>query len=172
MGAMIFVMSIARVAVVKFKETPKFLLGQGKDTEVVERFNQLAEKYHRSCPITLQQLQDCGPIATAHSQSSQFSVGEFSIHLRSLFSTRKLVLLMALLWLSWLMLGVKFGVLSTYETWRNYALAQVCSIFGPIASAYLANRRFLGRRYTMTIGGLLTSTLLLNDVIFFLLAPG
>ena len=180
MGAMIFVVSIARVAVVQFKETPKFRLGQGKDAEVVEHFNKLAEKYDRSCPITLQQLEDCGTITTAHSRSSQFSISEFSIHLRSLFSTRKLVLLMVLLWLSWLMLGlayplfnvflptylasrgVKFGVTSTYETWRNYALAQVCSIFGPLVSAYLASRRFLGRRYTMAIGGLLTSTSLLD----------
>ncbi|KAE8162544.1 major facilitator superfamily domain-containing protein [Aspergillus tamarii] len=178
MGAMIFVVSIARVAVVQFKETPKFRLGQGKDAEVVEHFNKLAEKYDRSCPITLQQLEDCGTITTAHSRSSQFSISEFSIHLRSLFSTRKLVLLMVLLWLSWLMLGlayplfnvflptylasrgVKFGVTSTYETWRNYALAQVCSIFGPLVSAYLASRRFLGRRYTMAIGGLLTMAFL------------
>ncbi|KAF9886450.1 hypothetical protein FE257_011482 [Aspergillus nanangensis] len=174
MGAMIFILSTARVTVIRLKETPKFLLGQGKDAELVEHLQMLAAKYKRPCPIDTAQLEACGTITSAHSTSG-LGLGELWIHLRSLLATKQLVQLMIPLWLSWLMLGlayplfnvflpsylwsrgVKFGVTSTYETWRNYALAQVCSIFGPIVSGHMANCRIFGRRYTMVIGGLITS---------------
>ena len=43
-----------------------------------------------------------------------------------------------------------------YITWRNYALSNVSSIFGPMLAGYLCNLRFLGRKYTMVIGALVT----------------
>ncbi|KAF7596132.1 hypothetical protein BBP40_003394 [Aspergillus hancockii] len=177
MGAFIFVMSIARLAVIRLRETPKFLLGQGRDAEVVKHLNDLATKYNRSCRITLEQLEACGTIQQANPKSRPNLVLLW-IHLRGLFATNKLVLLMILLWLSHMMLGlayplfnvflpsylasrgVKFGVKSPYETWRNYALVQVSSIFGPILSGHMANFRYLGRRYTMAIGALMTMAFL------------
>ncbi len=45
---------------------------------------------------------------------------------------------------------------STYTTYRDYAIVNVCSIFGPIIAGGLVEVRFLGRRYTMVIGALLT----------------
>lgn len=174
MGAMIFLLSIARVTVIRLEETPKFLLGQGKDAELAQHLHHLAARYNRQCSIDATQLMACGTIVSAHSRSKS-SVDELSIHLRSLFATKRLAQMMILIWLSHLMLGLayplfnvflplylanrglRFGVTSTYETWRNYALAQVCSIFGPIVSGHLANCRVFGRRYTMAIGGLITS---------------
>ncbi|KAK4979670.1 hypothetical protein LTR28_003315 [Elasticomyces elasticus] len=44
-GALVFVMSIARITVIRLKETPKFLLGEGKDAEVVETLQFIAHKY-------------------------------------------------------------------------------------------------------------------------------
>jgi len=43
-----------------------------------------------------------------------------------------------------------------YETWRNYALVNVSSIFGPVLAAWLCEVPVLGRRYTMVIGALVT----------------
>ncbi|KAL4895475.1 major facilitator superfamily domain-containing protein [Aspergillus ambiguus] len=177
MGAMILVLSIGRVTIIRLKETPKFLLGQGKDAELSEHLHRLATQYNRSCPVDASELMRCGMITSVHSRS-RFSIGELAIHLRGLFASRRLVRLMILLWLSGLMVGLayplfnvflplylasrglQFGVTSTYETWRNYALAQVCSIFGPIVSGYMASCRFFGRRYTMAIGGLITMAFL------------
>jgi hypothetical protein len=174
MGTMIFLMSVARITVIRLKETPKFLLGQGKDAELVHNFQEIAENYNRPCSITLEQLEACGTISSAHSRS-KFSVGEFWIHIRNLFITKKIAFSMLLIWLSWAMIGlayplfnvflpsylasrgVEFGVTSTYETWRNYALVQVCGIFGPMLAGHMANWAPLGRRYTMIIGAVLTS---------------
>lgn len=45
---------------------------------------------------------------------------------------------------------------SNYENWRNYALTNVCGIPGPIFAGLMCNTKLLGRKYTMTIGALLT----------------
>jgi len=179
MGAMIFAMSVARVTIIRLKETPKFLLGQGEDGKVVENFQELASKYDRACSLTLEQLEACGTISSAHSKS-RFFISEFWIHIRSLFMTKELAFTTLLIWLSWSMIGlayplfnvflpsylasrgIEFGVTSTYETWRNYALVQVCGIFGPMIGGHMANWRPLGRRYTMIIGAVITSKYLLH----------
>ena len=44
--------------------------------------------------------------------------------------------------------------------YRNYAIANVCTVFGPMIAGVLVEVRFLGRRYTMVIGALLTMTFL------------
>jgi MFS family permease len=56
--------------------------------------------------------------------------------------------------------GAKTGDDSTYTTYRDYAIVNVCSIFGPIIAGGLVEVRFLGRRYTMVIGALLTMVFL------------
>lgn len=173
MGVMIFALSIARVTVIRLRETPKFLLGQGKDEEVVHNLRELAASYNRPCSLTVEQLEACGVVSSAHS-SSKFSFDEFWIHIRSLFLTKKLALSTILIWLSWSMIGlayplfnvflpsylasrgIQFGVSSTIVTWRNYALVQICGIFGPLVGGPMANWKPLGRRYTMIIGALLT----------------
>ena len=173
MGAFIAVLAIARVTVIRLQETPKFLIGQGRDEEVVNNLQGIAKRYNRPCNLTLAQLEACGTVNSAHSKN-RFSVGEFLVHLRSLFLTKKMGFTTILLWLSWASIGlayplfnvflpyylasrgVQFGVTSTYETWRNYALVQVCGIFGPVLGAVMCNWRPLGRKYTMVIGALVT----------------
>jgi hypothetical protein len=61
-GALVFFMSIARITVIRLKETPKFLLGEGKDAELVKGFQEMAQKYGRTCSITVEQLDVCGVI--------------------------------------------------------------------------------------------------------------
>jgi MFS family permease len=48
------------------------------------------------------------------------------------------------------------GELSTYDSWRNYALGNVSGIPGPLVAGLMCNVKFLGRKYTMVIGALLT----------------
>ena len=56
--------------------------------------------------------------------------------------------------------GAKTGDDSTYTTYRNYAIINACSVLGPIIAGGLVEVRFLGRRYTMVIGALLTMVFL------------
>lgn len=51
--------------------------------------------------------------------------------------------------------GAEFYV-TTYDVWRNYTLVNISSIFGPMLAGWMCNLPFLGRRYTMFIGALVT----------------
>jgi len=107
-GALVFTMSIARVTVIRLKETPKYLVGEGRDEEVVETLQFIANKYHRPCSLTLERMQTCGVTdlggrrgsVSAHSKR-KFSFSEVGTHLKGLFATRKMGLSTSLIWFSW-----------------------------------------------------------------------
>jgi len=78
-----------------------------------------------------------------------------------------------LIWLSWTLIGLayplynvflpsylatrgaQFGQVSQSENWRNYAIANLCSIPGPVLAGFMCASP-LGRKYTMVIGALVT----------------
>jgi Major Facilitator Superfamily len=180
-GALVLVMSLLRITVIRLKETPKFLVGEGKDEKVIEVLQGLAQKYNRSCSLTLERMKECEALGTdrrgsvaAHAKS-RFSFGEVGGHLRGLFETKRIGLSTSLIWFSWLLIGLayplynvflptylqtrgaKFGAGGSYITWRNYAITNVSGIFGPVLAGYMcASKFFWGRRGTMIIGALLT----------------
>jgi MFS family permease len=184
-GALVFAMSIARITIIRLKETPKFLVGEGKDELVIDTLQHIATKYNRPCSLTLEKLQACGVTGAATGNirrgsvaahaTSRFSVSEVFTHVRGLFETRRIGLSTSLIWFSWLLIGLayplynvflptylqtrgaNFGSGSPHETWRNYALANTSGIFGPILAGYMcASRWFWGRRGTMAIGAVIT----------------
>lgn len=175
-GALVLILSILRVTVIRLRETPKFLVGEGKDAEVVETLQYIAKKYNRPCSLTIEDFQACGvtgehlrrgSVGAAHAKS-KFSFGEIGTHLSGLFVTRKLALSTSLIWFSWLLIGLAYplfnvflpvyletrgaqlGGLSQNERWRNYAVANFCGIPSPILAGFMCNSRyFWGRRGTM-----------------------
>ncbi|KXS96862.1 hypothetical protein AC578_7418 [Pseudocercospora eumusae] len=180
-GALVLVMSLARVTIIRLRETPKFLVGEGRDAEVVETLQFIAKKYNRPCDLTLERMEACGVTGgerrgsvSAHA-SKRFSFAEVGMHLKGLFVTKKLGLSTVLIWWSWLLIGLAYPLynvfLPTYLAtrgaqvgglpdnirWRNYALANLCSIPSPILAGYMCRSKFLwGRRGTMIIGALVT----------------
>jgi hypothetical protein len=166
-------MSLLRVTVIRLKETPKYLIGEGKDAEVVETLQFIATKYNRPCSLTLERLQACGVTgeATGRRKSvgaharTRFSFGEVGIHLKGLFETKKIAISTSLIWFSWLLIGLayplynvflptylasrgaQFGETSDFITWRNYALVNTCGIFGPVLAGFMCSSGlFWGRR--------------------------
>jgi hypothetical protein len=145
-GAIVLVLSVLRITVIRLHETPKYLLGMGEDAKVVETLQNLAKKYNRPCSLTVEKLEACGVVRTAHS-ASRFSIDETLVHLRGLFCTRKIGLSTVLVWLSWTLIGLAYPLFyvflytylaskgatfdnSTYTYWRDYALTNVTSIPG------------------------------------------
>ncbi|KAJ5475717.1 hypothetical protein N7539_008004 [Penicillium diatomitis] len=179
-GALVFVLSILRITIIRLEETPKFLVSEGRDEEAVSVLQNIASKHNRPCSLTVERLEACGPTqsrsATAGGLSKRlFSVGEVGGHFRGLFATRRMGLSTSLVWASWLLIGLayplynvflpsylssrgaQFGQASQYITWRNYALNNTCSIFGPVLAGFMCKSRlFWGRRGTMIVGALIT----------------
>jgi hypothetical protein len=106
-GALVFVLSVLRVTVIRLKETPKYLLGRGEDTALVESLRSIATKHNRPCSLTVEKLEACGRVRSAD-RGSGFSAGEAVIHLKGLFSTRQLALSTLLIWLSWTLIGLAY----------------------------------------------------------------
>ena len=52
-GSLVFVMSILRITVIRLQETPKFLVGEGRDAECVEILQFIAKKYNRTCSLNV-----------------------------------------------------------------------------------------------------------------------
>jgi len=109
-GALVFAMSIARVTVIRLKETPKYLVGEGKDEEVVETLQWIAKKYNRPCSLTIETMQACGvsevegrrgSVSANGKRKSKFSFGEVGMHIKGLFATRRMGLSTSLIWSSW-----------------------------------------------------------------------
>lgn len=175
-GALVFVLSLCRVLVIRFHETPKFLLCQGRDEDVVRTLHDLADKHGRECNLTLDQLQMHGVIQSTHA-SNQASISELWVHIKGLFATRVMGLSTSLVWLSWALIGLGYALYyvylpeylasrgsdtgsdSTYITWRNYAITNLCAIPGPVIAGFLCETPLFGRKRTMTLGALMTSKL-------------
>lgn len=172
-GGLILVMSVLRITIIKFHETPHFLLCQNADDRLVNLLGGIAQKYKRPFDLTAEDLRDCGQVST-HAKS-KISFSEIGVHYKGLFSTRDLRLSTSLLWLSWALIGLayplfyiflpdylssrgaQFGTPSVYTTWRDYAITNACAVPGPVIAGLLSRTKLLGRKYTMAIGGLVAS---------------
>lgn len=167
-------MSIARLTVIRLKETPKFLVGEGRDAECVETLQFIANKYNRPCSLTLEKMSACGTIdKSATVGRNKWGLGGVWGHIKGLYSSRKIGISTTLIWLSWTLIGLayplynvflpkylesrgaQFGQPSPYITWRNYTLVNFSGIWGPVLAGWMCGTR-LGRKYTMVIGALVT----------------
>lgn len=106
-GALVFVLSVLRVTIIRLKETPKYLLGRGEDAAMIESLASIAQKYNRPFSLTIEKLEQCGTVQSAHSGGG-FSLGEVTVHLKGLFSTRQLARSTLLIWLSWTLIGLAY----------------------------------------------------------------
>lgn len=140
-------MSVLRITVINLKETPKFLVGEGRDAEVVETLQFIATKYKRPCSITLERLTACGVTGQNRALGSgirkkRYFFTEVGMHLRGLYATRKIGISTTLVWFSWLLIGLAYplynvflpsylasrgaavGAGSQFIVWRNYTISQ------------------------------------------------
>ncbi|CAF1574170.1 unnamed protein product [Adineta ricciae] len=177
LGSFVFLLSLLRMLVIRLKESPKWLLSQNRDEEVVKIIGEIAHSAGKQNPLTIEQLQEIGPITTL-SDFKKYDLTVIFHHIKGLFPNAKVTYSTLLNIASWALIGLAYplynvflpyylqsrgatmGDGSTYTTYRDYAIVNVCSIFGPIIAGGLVEVRFLGRRYTMVIGALLTMTFL------------
>ena len=106
-GAIVFVMSVLRITIIRLRETPKYLLGRGEDAKLVETLQYLATKYNRPFTLTVEKLEACGAVKTAHT-SKGFSPKETLVHIRGLFSTKKMGITTGMVWFSWALIGLAY----------------------------------------------------------------
>jgi hypothetical protein len=136
-GALVFVMSVARITIIRLKETPKYLLGEGKDTQLVQDFHAMAAKYNRPCSITVEMLDACGVVQSAHGKT-KFSISELTVHFRGLFVTRTTGLSTILIWLSWTLIVGTSDQVSILDS--NFTICRVLHIPSSTSSSTLTSQ--------------------------------
>jgi MFS family permease len=60
LGAFFFILSLLRLIVIRLKESPKWLLSQNKDVEVVKIIQSIAKAAGKESSLTLEQLESIG----------------------------------------------------------------------------------------------------------------
>jgi MFS family permease len=65
LGSIVFILSILRITVIRLKESPKWLLSQNRDAEVVRIIHGIAQKAGKECSLTLEQLESVGTVAVS-----------------------------------------------------------------------------------------------------------
>ncbi|AOW01916.1 major facilitator superfamily domain-containing protein [Yarrowia lipolytica] len=191
LGGLVLVLAILRVTVIRLVETPKFNLCEGNIEQVVEDLHKIARDGGKEISLSVEQLEACGRLdedeAKAPKQRGAWFKQLFE-HLHLLYATRKLAISSSLLFLSWTIIGICYPLYTAFlpfflesrgaelgdgsvdTTYKNLAIANACSVAGPIIAAallfippipYGKGRKFtVGRRGAMCIGALLSMTFL------------
>jgi len=156
-------------------QTPRWLISQNRDEEVIKVLNDISTKYKRPNYLTLEQLQAEGVVL--NTEKSVWSSLRIKMHFKGLFETRKLGWSTTVIIANWFVIGMvsplysvflpfylksrgaDTGDNSNYTTWRDYAINQVAGLVGPIIAAILVESKFFGRRGTLAVGAAITMVL-------------
>lgn len=187
MGAMTFVMFLSRFLLFHLFESPKFLLSRGRQAEAVAVVHGMASKNKTTTWLTEDILNAIGgdPLVAKDSTLStkqiiQRKISSFSgERIGPLFADRRLGINTALLWFCWITIGMGYplfnaflpqylaagtnssgGAVSSYTTYRNYAITSVIGVPGSIIARYTVDIKYIGRKGTMAIATLLSGIFL------------
>ena len=141
---------IIRFFVFHLYESPKYLMGRGRDAEAIEVLEKVAAFNGSTNRLTLEQLQKTGVIAGTEAEAEKGGTVDASVaaairrnlehlkgeHVRSLFATRKLALSTSLLIVLWAFIGLAYPL---YNSFVTYFLQTRGAYFGD-GSVYITYR--------------------------------
>jgi len=186
---MLFLWGI-RFFLFKLYESPKYLMGRGKEEQAVEVVHKVAAYNGKTSTLSVETLraagawQDKEDNATTHDTSAKAAVrrqlAKFSgNHVNSLFATRQLAYSTSLLIILWAFIGLAFplynsfvtyflatrgahfGDGSVYITYRNQVILSVIGVPGALLAGCMVELPILGRRGTLAISTILTGVFIL-----------
>ncbi|KAF2772967.1 MFS general substrate transporter [Teratosphaeria nubilosa] len=174
-GGLVLLLSILRLAVIKMPHTPKWLVSQNRDQEAFNILDLLSRRYHRNFSLSLAKLQSQGRVL--NTELSVWSTQRLRQHFSGLFKSKLLAYSTTMIIANWFVVGAVTPLYTSFlpfylesrgaatgddlssTTWRNYAINQICGLFGPIVAGILVETRFFGRKGTLAFGALITMIL-------------
>ncbi|KDR66281.1 hypothetical protein GALMADRAFT_232637 [Galerina marginata CBS 339.88] len=179
MGGLMLVLWAIRFFVFTLYESPKYLMGKGRDEDAVEVIQRVAAHNGVTSTLSAEDLSRLGE----HIGSSSVIQRKLSVfdanHVKPLFATRKLAYSTSLLIVLWALIGLAFplynafvtfylatrgadfGDGSVYITYRNQVILSVIGVPGALLAGYMVEMPILGRRGTLSISTLLTGIFIL-----------
>ncbi|KAI9805810.1 MAG: hypothetical protein M1825_000424 [Sarcosagium campestre] len=181
LGAITFLMFVARFFLFHLFESPKFLLAHGRQSESVATVHGIAYKNKRRTWLTEDILNEVGGVSekrgTEKLSTQQIIRAQFqkfsTERIAPLFHTRELAITTCLIWFCWTTIGMGYPLFnaflpqylgangeSTYITYRNYAITSIVGVPGSILACYTVDVKYIGRKGTMAISTLLSGIFL------------
>ncbi|KAK0444684.1 MFS general substrate transporter [Armillaria borealis] len=191
MGGLSMLLWGVRFFIFELYESPKFLMGRGRDAEAVEAVHKVARYNGKESTLTIEDLRKAG--GEKENPDSDSVVMDTSVkavlrrnlselsgdHVRPLFASAKLAWSTSLIIVLWALIGLAFplynafvtyylstrgadfGDGSVYITYRNQTILSVIGVPGALLAGYLVELPLLGRRGTLAISTVLTGVFIL-----------
>ncbi|EER26893.1 hypothetical protein D8B26_005548 [Coccidioides posadasii str. Silveira] len=179
-GGLAMIMFILRFASFTIFESPKYLMGRGKDEEAVRVIHEVAKRNGTTSWLTLEHLETLGPLQTGgtsgaiHRNLEKFDFG----HVKGLFANPRLAFSTSLIIVVWAFIGLgfplynaflpyiqasrgaDFGDSSTYITYRNSLIIAVLGVPGCLLGGVLVELPRFGRKGALSVSTVLTGIFL------------
>ncbi|KZT09210.1 MFS general substrate transporter [Laetiporus sulphureus 93-53] len=150
MGGLMLLMFVLRFFVFHLYESPKYLMGRGREEEAVAVVHKVARYNGRTCGLTVEMLKAAGGEAEKSDDEERTDALDTSArgavmrklkvfsgeHVKSLFATRKLAYSTTLLIIVWALIGLAFPL---YNGFVDYFLQSRGADFGD-GSLYITYR--------------------------------
>ncbi|KAJ5037976.1 uncharacterized protein L3040_006852 [Drepanopeziza brunnea f. sp. 'multigermtubi'] len=185
MGGISLVLFLVRFVCFTVYESPKYLMGKGKDEEAVKVVHEVARRNGKiSTPVTIDDLRACGEEHGGTQQTDAAAALKRKLeklnftHIRALFATRKLGFSTGLIMTIWgfiglayplynaflpylqAMKGAKFGDGSTNITYRNSLIIASLGVPGVLLGTRLVEIPNFGRKGALALSTCLTGAFL------------
>lgn len=182
-GGLTLVMFFIRFLLFTIYESPKYLMGKGRDEEAVRIVHEVARRNGKTTTLTIEDLRACEPDGYVAQTDASAAVKrhlqklDFS-NIRVLFSSYRLGLSTGLIMAIWALIGLgyplynaflpyiqatrgaDFGDGSTYLTYRNSLIIAVLGVPGALLGGWLIELPRVGRKGTLSISTVLTGVFL------------
>jgi MFS family permease len=186
MGGLSLIMFLLRFVCFTIFESPKFLMGKGRDEDAVRVVHEVARRNGKTSTLTVEELKaldaldgkDPSQRATAAAAVKRNLEKVNFTHIKALFATKKLAFSTSIITLVWALIGlgfplynaflpfiqankgVSFGDGSTYITYRNSLIIAVLGVPGCLLGGVLVELRLFGRKGTLALSAMLTGVFL------------
>ncbi|KAI0053514.1 MFS general substrate transporter [Auriscalpium vulgare] len=183
LGGLMLLLAFVRMFVFHLYESPRFLVGRGRDADAVAVIHAIAKYNGTESTLSVEDLEEAGRTADRGeladkwrllSKSSTWSAQ----HARALFASKRMAWSTSLLILIWGIIGLastlynnflpyllasrgaKFDDASYYTTYRNQVILSVTGIPGALLAGWTVELRYIGRRGTLAAAAGLTGAFL------------
>lgn len=183
MGGLTLLMFALRFLCFTIYESPKYLMGQGRDDEAVKIVHEVARRNGKTTRLAIEDLKACEPegyvakVTAADAVKRRLEAFKLT-HVRALFATKKLAWSTGSIMAVWGFIGLgyplynaflpylqslrgaDFGDGSTYITYRNSLIIAVLGVPGALLGGALVELKGFGRKGTLGTATVLTGVFL------------
>ncbi|TFK18623.1 MFS general substrate transporter [Coprinopsis marcescibilis] len=188
MGGLMLVLWGIRFFTFKLYESPKYLMGRGRDAKAVEVIHLLALYNGTTSTITLEDLKHVDPDQGGDGEKrspANLTLVKRNLkkldanHVRSLFASKQLAYSTSLLILLWALIGLAFPLYNSFVTYylstrgadfgdgsidvtyRNQVIISLIGVPGALLAGYMVELPALGRKGTLSLSTILTGVFIL-----------